>query len=528
MRSPLPLLLLLALPGPAEAGVRRFAVLVGNNEGSPGMHHLYFAEDDARKMQQVLTSVGSYENGDVRVLLGADRDMVMRALAGVRGDVALARQRGDETLFLLYYSGHADAEKLQLGRTFLTWPLLEDLVSRTGADVRLAFVDACQSGSLTGAKGGTRGPGFVKELDERLGAEGQVVITSSSRDEASQESDEIGGSYFTHFLASALLGAADEDGDTRVTLAETYRYVYHETVFRTSGTRTGVQHPTYAWELAGKGDVVLSDLSPARSALWFPPGLEGTYAVFDEGRRMFVAEVDAGPAGRALTVRPGAYLVQIRRPSHLAVARADLRDAQRLDVGGLRFEAVEYEEDVARGTIERRKREEDLPALGLRLLLGTRRFGNEEVDASYLPATPAGGVGVRWHWRDGRWAAADLVSGALGTHLSFTDLDWEVPVIVSSTTVGGWFGIATRPARVQAGAGLGLGVAYFRRDFPNGVLEAQDLLTVAPGLAGFAGWHPGRLQFGLEIRLAWLPVRLDDREQGLGFSDAFLTLGYRF
>ena len=44
------LLLLVALPFlsplPAWAGVRRFALAAGNNEGTPGMDPLFFAEDD--------------------------------------------------------------------------------------------------------------------------------------------------------------------------------------------------------------------------------------------------------------------------------------------------------------------------------------------------------------------------------------------------------------------------------------------------------------------------------------------------
>jgi uncharacterized caspase-like protein len=58
-------------------------------------------------------------------------------------------------------------------------------------------------------------------------ASGEVVITSSSADELSQESDEVGGSYFTHYLLSGLRGAADTSGDGEVTLDEAYRYVYY-------------------------------------------------------------------------------------------------------------------------------------------------------------------------------------------------------------------------------------------------------------------------------------------------------------
>lgn len=516
--------------GQAEAGVHRFALAVGNNEGKDARSTLVFAEDDARKVREVLVSVGGYQPGDVELLLGEKRNDLLEALARVRTEVAQAAARGDETLFLFYFSGHGDGTRLQLGTTWVTYEELETLLDRTGADVRLAFLDSCQSGAMTRSrtKGGVRTPSFVFDVTERLGTTGQVIITSSSGDEASQESDEIGGSYFTHFLASALVGAADADDDQRVTLGEAYQYVYHETVYRTASTRAGTQHPTYEWDLAGKGDVVLADLTEARATLRFPAGMVGSFAIFDHDRRMFVAEVELDGEPRDFALRPGEYLVQRRYPSYLEVARVDLPEGGWAEVRDGQFSAIEYEDDLAKGAIDRRLERSQLPRLSVRIMAGQRAFTDKTVKASYLPDSPFGGAGARFGWRDGRWIAADLLSGAILADLSFEGLDYTVPILETSTTLGVSAGYATRPARFQTGGGLRIAGAWFRRDFTASDMEGQEIFSVSPGLAGWVGWHPGRLELDLEFHLQYLPYHLDDRLTGLAFTEGFLTFGYRF
>ena len=513
---------------PAQAAVRRFAVLVGNNEGAPGMHMLYFAEDDAVKMERVLTTAGGYRPDDVQVLLNERRNTVMEAMIRVRDDIARAEASGDETLFLFYYSGHADEDKLQLGSTYLPYEILDGMIERSGADVRLAFLDACQSGAMTGTKGGVKAPSFVFDVTERLGASGQVVITSSSSDEASQESDEIGGSYFTHFLISGLLGAADGNDDERVTLEEAYQYVYHETVFRTAGSRTGTQHPTYEWDLAGKGDVVLTDLSAARTTLVFPPGMYGSYAIFDRGQRMFVAEVDMVGDEQKLSLHPGTYLIQRRYPTHLEVAQVRLDEGSEFRMSDAGFEAVEYEEDVARGTIDKKIRQANLPRLSMRMNAGVLRAANLAVEQAYLPIVPAAGAGARFTWRSGSWVAADFTTGTGTSVLSIPELQYEVPQSMTTVLVGAWGGWASRPRRFQAGFGGGVSAVYMRRSFPETSLDPQQLFSVAPGGSAWVGWHPGRFELDLELRSYFVPYQLDDVDQWLRFNVLHFSFGYRF
>lgn len=522
------LALALALTDPAAAAVQRWAVVVGNNEGSSSTRPLYFAEQDARKMKSILVGLGDVEETRVDLLLGGTRNELLMAMADIRPSIVAARNGGDQTVLYFYYSGHADDQQLQLGRTWVTWTELETLLEKSGADVRVAFVDACQSGALTRTKGGQMAPSFVFDVAERLDASGSYIVTSSAGDEASQESNEIGGSYFTHFLASALSGTADEDGDGRVTLSETYRYVYHETLYRTTKTRGGPQHPTYESRLSGTGDVVLTELGRAGGTLVFPAENPGDFAVFDVERRMFVAEVGVDDADRRLSLPAGRYLVQRRYPTHLAVSDVSVASGQATRLTASGFRALEYEDDVAKGSIDKVIRKAQLPRLSVRIVSGARGFSDPGVKSAYFPDTPAAGAEARFHWRDGRWASLDVVGGTGTGDLAVDGLPYTVPVRVSSAAFGGGVGYATREAPFRIGGGLHLEGIWLSRAFPGQGVESQELFTVAPGLMAWAGWYPKRVELELALRSHYLPYVVDGRDTGMGFSELVLAFGYRF
>jgi hypothetical protein len=114
-------LALAALPRAAAAEVQRFAVLIGNNEGAAGEVALRYAEDDAGKMRDVLRELGGFRPERLLVLAGEDADTVRRALLEVNDEI---RGAGGQAVLVVYYSGHADAAALHLGRSRL---LLEEL-----------------------------------------------------------------------------------------------------------------------------------------------------------------------------------------------------------------------------------------------------------------------------------------------------------------------------------------------------------------------------------------------------------------
>jgi len=514
---------------PALAGVRRIAILAGNNLGAESGRPLYYAERDAEKVNEVLTLMGGFHEADSRVYLGATRNQLLRAMGEVQDDIAWSQDRGDEVVFLFYYSGHADENGLQLGRTELSYDEIDALLERSGADVKVALLDACQSGTLTRTKGGSRAPGFVFDVTERLEASGTVVITSSTGDEASQESDEIGGSYFTYFLVSGLHGAADADDDGHVTLSEAYEHVYHQTVLRTSTTRSGTQHPTFEWDLAGTGAVVLTELDSDRAFLGFGDQLHGDFSVFDATRKAFVGEIRAEGTPMKLAVRPGRYLVQQRFPTHLVVADVVAWEGEVTELLGEDFHAVEYENDLAKGSMEELAREARMPRTSARILWGSIGASNATFASSYLPRVPAVGLSVRRQALEGRtWTSADLAWGGGRSELQITSVP-DVPVGLTYVTGAVGFGYAASWKAFEAAGGLRVGLLWAERSFDEEqAVPTQSMTAFAPGLVGRLGWQPGRFQLELELQSTYVPYAVDEETRGFGLSAGYLAMGYRF
>jgi hypothetical protein len=301
----------LAVAGPTRAAPQRFAVLIAAHDGGNGLPRLRYAGRDATRLADVLVDVGGFARADILSVVDGDAGVVRDLLEALRRRVEATKARGNEAIVVVYSSGHAQDGRLRLGDDTFAMSELRALLEDSGADVRLAFVDACGAGAITREKGATLAALFVIKVDDALQTTGQVIIASSSRDEVSQESDEIQGSFFTHYLTTGLRGDADRDRDGQVTLDEAYAYAYGRTVEATAETRAGAQHPTYDFDLKGRGDVVLTTPGGADVVVQFPGELEGRYFVVDLDRQLFVAEVDKRKDGTSQIALPrGQYAIK--------------------------------------------------------------------------------------------------------------------------------------------------------------------------------------------------------------------------
>lgn len=311
LRGCLALAVLLALGASARADVIRHAVVIGANQGARGEATLRFAESDAERVAEVLADLGDFPAENQVILRGKPAAVVRRALITVNDRIRTTRREGDRSVLVVYYSGHADASALHLGDDALELAEVEALVRGSPADVRVLVIDACRSGALTRVKGGRPAPPV--ELDREPLGEGLVFLTSSAAGEDAQESDDVGGSFFTHFLTSGLLGAADRDGDGEVTLGEAFQFAREQTIVASSRTLAGIQHPTFRYELRGRADLTLTRPGRAsqRASLTLPPGLDWLVVRDSAGGRV-VAEVSGSAARRTLSLRPGVYFVRGR------------------------------------------------------------------------------------------------------------------------------------------------------------------------------------------------------------------------
>lgn len=339
-------LLALAAASPPAAAQARFAVAIGVNDGDLGDGRLLYAERDAARVADVLTRFGDVPPENLLLLRGADADAVERAFTVLRSRVRDAAP--ERPLLIVYYSGHADAQALRLRGTRLGFARLEALARAVGADVSVLIVDACRSGGLTRVKGATPAPPFEIRATDSLASEGFAVITSAAEGEDAQESDRLRGGIFTHHLLAGLLGAADTEGDGRVTLGEAYRYTYAQTLRATSQTPT-IQHPTYAFSLKGRQELVLTHLRGDRGLGRLAFAAPGHYLVLERhGGGDVAAELEAA-AATELLVPPGDYLVRRRAPGGVYEATVAVARDARAELGPDDLTRVPFRETVRRG-----------------------------------------------------------------------------------------------------------------------------------------------------------------------------------
>lgn len=270
-------------------------MVLAHHDGGPGRARLQHADDDARAMRDVLVDLASVDKHDVRFVIDEGKDDVLDALAGVRADVDAAHGRGERAEVVVYYSGHSDEDGLLLGRERLSWAALRKQVDDVNADVKVVVLDSCASGAAVKRKGGTRRAPLM--VDDKVAVRGQAFLTSSSADEASQESERLGGSYFTHALVTGLRGAADVSGDGLVTLDEAYRFAFNETLRTTTTTTGGAQHANWDIQLQGAGEWVITDLREVKSRLILADDLHGRVYVRDSEKRLLLeVSKEAGTA----------------------------------------------------------------------------------------------------------------------------------------------------------------------------------------------------------------------------------------
>jgi hypothetical protein len=317
--------------GLAAAETHRFAVVMGNNAGSGARPTLRYAETDAVKMARVLVELGDVPSENLVLLQGGGLPAVQAAMRALRDRITeVHRQPDARAILLFYFSGHGDGEALELGAERLAYPTLRAMLTGSGADLKVAIIDACRSGSAVQEKGGKPAPGFTIRLTDQATARGEIFITSSAADESALESNEVRGSFFTHNLLTGLRGAADVSGDRLVTLSEAYRYAYDRTVSATALTPAGAQHPHYDYRLSGQGELILASLVRSTSTLQLPEGAERAL-VTDVSRDQVVAELLPGGA-REIALGAGTYGIRLMKGGQAYGGRFRLEDGSRYAV----------------------------------------------------------------------------------------------------------------------------------------------------------------------------------------------------
>lgn len=520
---------LVACVAQAEGPLRRFALFIGNNDGGEGTRPLLYATDDAKRMHEVMIRLGGTTSNDAMLLLNESSDDVLTALAELERRARDARTRGDRTSLFFYYSGHAKDGALRLGSSKLPMESVKARLAQGPTDMRVAVFDACRSGSITRTKGVRKAPAFEVETDATRAAKGLVILTSSASDEDSQESDAIGASYFSYHLASGLLGSADQSGDGRVSLAEAYAYAYERTVASTADSAAGPQHPTFSFDLAGNGDLMLTDVVQRREGLRIPgEAPAGTYFLIDR-RGVVVAEITKSETERTIALSPGTYTVKRRLTDRLRVGEVRVVEGQLSTLDETQLKNAKFSDDPVKGTglTTVYSRHWSISATGQYQAI----FDAPTTSGGLFPSAPlVGGEatahnffgrGFAWSF-DGQygWSTGVVASARLGTPASYrySLINVGTSILFEWNQDGSWVPFL----------GARLGLNLMNRQFDDPIFPQQGFTTMTPGVVGGLKYRIGR-SFGIVARgrVHYLLYNVDET-RSLGFAEVGLLLNYEF
>ncbi len=306
--------------------IRRFGLFIGANNGGDSRQTLLYADDDASAMARTMRQIGGISYEDSRLLLDPTAREIRQELHSLSQHISEVDNLVRRTEVMFYYSGHSNETGILLADEMISYKEIRSELDASGADVVIAVLDSCSSGAFTRTKGGQRRSPFL--MDDSSAMEGHAFLTSSSETELSQESDSLGGSFFTHYLITGLRGAADNTRDGRVTLNEVYQHTYKETLSRTESTMGGPQHPAYEIQLTGTGDLVLTDLTVPTSALQLSGELGGRFSIRDDTDRL-IAEFTK-PEGDTLKMAlpSGSYTIRLSSGENLYNDSEDVKTAR--------------------------------------------------------------------------------------------------------------------------------------------------------------------------------------------------------
>ena len=313
-----------------------------------------------------------------------------------------------------------------------------------------------------------------------------------------------------------MRGAGDRDRDGVVTLAESFAYAAERTLAATVQTLPGPQHPTYRFDLGGRGELALTRLSESRRGGEIVFDSPGHYIVQKrDGAGPVVAELAASRPGGRLILTPGRYHVVRREDRAVYTGQIEVQAGRKHVVHGETLRRMPYARVVRKGLSLRR-------SAGLVFAQGGVRTSIEGLGTA--PRVEVGGrldfahasVGVRvaaatsaTTTRRLTIRTGEIALGVEGTHaFDFGPVSLALGVEVWGMRFTQEFGEAQTPDRETYGASVG---PLLRVDLPlpgGVVLGAEGALSTyllpvgnRPEEAALRAVIAGRILLGVGLEL---------------------------
>lgn len=268
------------LKPPSIAESSLWMILVGIDQyDDPASPELPYCSHDASALAEVFGEGAStgYRETVIRLLTTRSPEPTNKPsrnniMSAVR-HLADAADRNDYVLFGFFGHGidHEGSSYLlpcdsyssesMVSETAISLRWIRATLKESRARVKILLFDACHSGGLnTRGSSPSLSQAFSDSLSEIADTEGWVVMSSCAFNEVSWDDEDSGHGLFSYYLLEALSGAADHDGDQRITVLDTYRYTERQTK-KKAFERGWTQHPELYWNIQGGTDILWIDRS---------------------------------------------------------------------------------------------------------------------------------------------------------------------------------------------------------------------------------------------------------------------------
>ncbi|WP_427157181.1 eIF2A-related protein [Aliinostoc sp. HNIBRCY26] len=262
----------------ATVTTKLWLLLVGVNQyQDTQLPCLRYAAVDCQALAEALTAATQEQFIQKQINIYHDFATELPLLTNIRDrlqQITDAAQPTDTILF--YFSGHgmlqpqtqqaflclADTQKDNLENTGLAVSELLELLSNSGVQNQIIWLDACHSGGMT-LRGLNPTPQLLAVLQQRAAkSKGFYALLSCDTEQLSWEFPELGHGVFTYYLMRGLRGdAADQHGV--ISADGLYRYVYHQTLQYID--KTNQQLRLINQQKRGKGDTELYSEYPLQT-----------------------------------------------------------------------------------------------------------------------------------------------------------------------------------------------------------------------------------------------------------------------
>lgn len=238
---------------------KTYALIVANNgsmdEDTPPLR---YADDDGARYYEFFASITNGATllttldrdsqalfpGPAKASKAPTRDNLKIAVANLQQQIQNDRGQGLPVEVFLVFTGHGNVDANGEGYLSLSdgalrrQDLLQDIIAPLRADFTHVIIDACHAYFMVNARGGNwkddrSENNFEQEFREYLVGTDRdaasiptvgVLLSTSGAQEVHEWSTYRGG-VFSHQLRSALVGAADADGDGQITYPEVEAYL---------------------------------------------------------------------------------------------------------------------------------------------------------------------------------------------------------------------------------------------------------------------------------------------------------------